>query len=383
MVALLFLATVAKQAKLETKAQVYAALFAFAIVCIELLHMPKLSFSSPTDSIMRLLQWVQIVVLFVICVQIFQDRRAFSWILGAFFFSTLFVLICTLLEVPYFYASGFDRYGERIGYTGINLNRQGFLFSLIIIGISWRLIQRWPNFGKLEMLLGGIGCMYFYGLSLTGSRSSLIITCVGILYLVISNFNRRTFMGYVLFGFVFMPIDILIFLEAGVLFERVAGAVVEGHYSGREKYFWTSIDLWMQRPWLGYGTEFLNHLGVAQDRAVPRSTHNAVFQVLLAYGLIGFVFWVILINSLIMRVWKIRNRPIGNLLFALMLASVAYFPFADLAFNKHYWIVMAVVAAAPKSITLWESNGEKAFGTNRSPKRILASRRLTFTDSVG
>lgn len=342
LVVALFLAFNIRQLRLRQGPQVWALLLLLITASIEFVHTANLTYSTPGESLLRYLQWGQVLVFFVICMEVFRDPRAPELVGLAFLLSVTFIAVVVLLKLPYFYSFASDSFGDRIGYRGINVNTQAFLFGMASIAIFWYLLNTWPLKYLRQFLLAGMLLVLFYGMFSTGSRGAFIVTVLGMFYLVATSMRRQNTSAYVLFIPLVIGIAGLLFLRTGVLLERL-GATLEGqHYSGRDQYFWASLELIKQRPWLGYGTEYLDFMGVAQGRDNPRSTHNGIMQVLLAYGMVGLLTWLTVLASVLRRVWRIRHTQIGKLFLALTIASVAYLAFADLSFNKQYWAFLAL-----------------------------------------
>lgn len=56
------------------------------------------------------------------------------------------------------------------------------------------------------------------------------------------------------------------------------------------------------------------------------------------------MLWLTLMGSVLMRCWQFRKNPIGALLFALVVSSLAYGMTGDLSFNKYFWVLLAIAS---------------------------------------
>lgn len=331
--------TFLKSGKYKLGTPVYVFLFLITISIIEYLHglfTPELMVFS------RFMQWVQPLLLFIMAALLFKDPRSLRLVWGVFYLTVVFMSLVVTLKIGMFTSVALDRNAIRVGFSGLNLNQEAYLYALGIITSLWYLINTSSRDTVRLAFIGATSLLLAYSLFNTGSRGGLLGLMVGALLVLWGGRKTGNKNVYYLAIPVIMVAVIVLFLGNDMIQGRINRTFEEQHFSGRDKYFWISFDLFLESPLIGYGSSIYDRMGISLERYIPRATHNGVVQVILTYGLVGFAIWLPIIFSVfrsLLPFWQTRE---GSLLFSLFLVSIVNHAFSDMAFNRFFWMIMAL-----------------------------------------
>jgi len=76
------------------------------------------------------------------------------------------------------------------------------------------------------------------------------------------------------------------------------------------------------------------------------SAHNVYFQLLLSFGLFGFLPWIMGVVGTFAVVWHHRKTSWGSILLTLFLATLVAGAAANLGHSKIFWVVLAFAGRA-------------------------------------
>lgn len=296
----------------------------------------------PRVWLLRYLQWVQVLVLFFILLDIAKDPRAFHYLGISFLLAVLYISFSALMS-PDGFAVG-D--GQRLGYDGVNLNSQGYWYAMATLAALWWLIERWPRLDFLSVLLFFLAGFEFYCLLRSGSRGAFLAMLVGFSCLLIFGYRPEKLSAYLILIPIIILTSLWVIVRNDLVIERLIMAWKGTQDGMRSSIFSAAWGLLMERPLLGYGTEFYELIGdrVGTERL---ATHNSFLRVILNFGILAGIAWVGLISSILWRCWRARNGAVSVLFLSLMLLTIAYGTFSELQFNKFFWVMMALASQAP------------------------------------
>lgn len=305
----------------------------------------------------RYLQWVQVLALAIITIDLARDQRVFVYVWGGIMAAITFMAVATVTALPGFTA---DLEG-RVGFAGVNLNTQGYWYALAAVTFVWWVLRRWPRFGW-----EGAGALLatsivVFALLQTASRSALIALVVGLAVVLIVSLRAKNLSAYL----TVVPAALLLLgffiADATVLQDRFTEALVEGDYGARGSIAEHALDLVAERPWFGHGPSFLVLLGEARTRSLVLlgearytsraiSSHNSFFQVALTFGLPALLLWLGIVTSALARSWRsYASKPdgVGGLMLSLIALSMVFAIVGDLGFNKYFWTMIALASQSP------------------------------------
>lgn len=184
----------------------------------------------------------------------------------------------------------------------------------------------------------------------SGSRKAVLIICIGVVYLIYKKYGIRRIYKLITIG----AVMVVIFL--GVIrmpmFEtvrtRMEGAVNvlkggDGDSSAEMrmnmiKDGWT---LFKERILTGYGAR--NYAVVSRYRTYA---HNNFIEILVDFGLIGFVLYYLVYWNALKNLWKMRTDA-GKALFCIFLVRFMMEIAAVTYYDKVHWIMFAFFLMKP------------------------------------
>ncbi|MDI5920855.1 O-antigen ligase family protein [Halomonas sp. LR5S13] len=287
------------------------------------------------------LQWVQVLIIFFILLDLAKDPRALHYIGISFLLAMMYIAFSSLLTPDGFAVEG----GQRLGYEGENLNRQAYWFAMAFIILTWLMFERWPRVGLLGILLLLGAGLQFYCLLRSGSRAAFLGMLLGLLCLLVVGFRKEKLSAYlVLLPFMLMATAFLL-LNNDLVIERIIMALYGSQDGMRSSIFSAAAGLFMEKPFLGQGMFFSELLGKELGLSSGLASHNSFLRVILNFGIITGIVWLCLLLSIFFKCWK--GRGIAALFLSLMVLSLVYGTFDEIQFNKFFWVMLALASQAP------------------------------------
>jgi len=184
----------------------------------------------------------------------------------------------------------------------------------------------------------------------TGSRGGLVAVTIGLFALFLSGKGRapwlrtqlskmRLKVGLIIVIAVSLLIGISYYYEPAK--KRWEKTFTEGSMAGRERIFPAAVEMFFEKPLLGWGpTHHIYELGSRTGRPF-RDTHNLYLWVLTETGLVGAIPFFMAVWYCLRGAWKARGGVHGALPLALLLALFTI----NLSLTWHnmklFWIVLA------------------------------------------
>ena len=270
-----------------------------------------------------------------------------------------FAIGIAVLLIAVFYITqlngGIDSYLEgrgRLGYTKevsdaeegvmmLNANPNGLGFYSII-GIASILGLYSLGFINLWIMLP-FSVLYLYVGAMSISRAFLIgIFAIVILFFILSSKNnRRGALGRSLLLLLFIAVAVSLLWNNTILndayttrLENVAGDNAGGRIDLLSQY---NSFLFDNPVYLFWGTGAVNYHRVVST--IPLATHNGLQQVMVAYGLVGFFFFMVVTGLAIKKCYK-KGAPVCLIPF---IVSFLYIQSGQLL-NPSYNLFMFIVA---------------------------------------
>lgn len=230
----------------------------------------------------------------------------------------------------------------------------GYLMLLCL----WSLLIIKDSFSKIIIKL--LYFLFFIGLInliLSTSRGPFLFTIIGIAFVMLIHFSKVKFnvqywlkLLSICFGIIVFFVFVFQYLnKEGIdigVFDRVF-STVENMQSGekeeRNYFFAEAITMFYNSPVIG-------------DRVVLRSTggfpHNAILEVLMATGVIGFILYFLILVSLILNFISFKSySEYYSLIMGLFILSLGMsFTSGNLYQNIDNWNLIAVLLCWPKKV---------------------------------
>lgn len=198
----------------------------------------------------------------------------------------------------------------------------------------------------------------FLVLVVTGSRTPLFSLFFVSLWMLLTNFNRRS-----------MFLFFVIVAAIGALFLLYPEAVISRGFSYRPEIWQKSWCLIAENPWFGYGYDHPLRIALSVGEIVLSDPHNIELAVLYSGGIVGLALWLWLYGVAVNFSWRNRSEP-----FALVISAMLIFGFfAGLTEGKDFlsrpkehwfliWIPMALLAGSQGLIKNRNDENEKIIG---------------------
>jgi len=242
--------------------------------------------------------------------------------------------------------------GERVTAFGQNANFSAILLSaglVTLLGLTYgkRGTPRW-----VRLLAWPMGALIGVAIVDTGSRGGLLALGAGLLAFVFTPAGslkvrlRNTAVATLAIGLLTAAA-----LHTAVMRNRFEATTETGSMAGREQLFPSLVDMFLERPFAGWGP--INNQYEVAARTTDmvkerRDAHNLLLELLTAEGLVGTVPFLIGLGICVVAAWRGRVSPYGIVPFAL----VALFLVANLSTNlvayKPFWWVLGLGLASAR-----------------------------------
>lgn len=233
---------------------------------------------------------------------------------------------------------------------------------------SWR---RWGSILKIANYVFVPAAVV--GAALTGTRFAIVMSVPTLIYFVLM--IRRLKSAARIPAFAALGITMVVVASAvpDSLIRRLASLQEEassGDLNGRTQYWKEGIQVWMDRPLTGVGTNTFTH-------AVPsgRSAHNSFVAILTELGLVGLILFgaVLLVAS--MHAWR---HPPSEMYFWLTLFVILLLGNLPLtyAYMRGMWLLLGLLVASsslshrdhwPRRASQREASPSRAAGIRGAP----------------
>ncbi|OGP91786.1 MAG: hypothetical protein A2157_01985 [Deltaproteobacteria bacterium RBG_16_47_11] len=242
-----------------------------------------------------------------------QDRQRFEGILNTLFLLVSFFIIINTVSIVIFpervwWWNGENRFQGLWGHP----NNMGSICMIAYPVLLWKYFRSTPLRRPFVLLLFVASAFMHF---LTGSRASMITAFFGIfVWFFIQKKKVKLILSLgllcvlALFVVEFRPISL----------QREEGAKLTD-LTDREKFWYGSYVLLMERPLLGYGygvegkiwedPRFYDTKGTLWSGSVKASLHNGYFSIAVGLGMIGFFVWCLI---LFIPLWQSRSLPFND-----------------------------------------------------------------------
>ena len=236
-----------------------------------------------------------------------------------------------------------EAHGARTGLVFINMNRQALLFALCIVGAFGYVLSSWPKLGRFEYVLIGLAFVLLIALLSTASRGASLSAVAGLVVTVLAQYHRlpksalASIVPMVILG------TVLMMYTSDALNERMQVAI-QGDTNHRVELATTGMEMFEEKPWLGYGADYPLEMGRIYRRVTKTVTavHNMYLQILLSFGIVGFLPWIVGVIYTFVRVWKARYDRWANIVFVLLFCIFMSGVAANHAYEILTWIILGL-----------------------------------------
>jgi O-antigen ligase len=238
--------------------------------------------------------------------------------------------------------------GERVSILGQNTNLSAMIMSaglVTLVGLQASGDRNLPRFGLFTWPLAAL---VIFAIVQSGSRGGIACAAAG---LATFTFRGRTLWVRVRNGvFAVLAIGLLTWsvLHSDLMRNRFA-MVAQGQLAGREEIYPSLIEMFAERPILGWGP-IDNQAEIAQraeNGLRPlRDAHNMLFEVLTTTGLVGGIPFVIGLALCARGAWRARRGRLGVLPLAMLFVAIVGTISSTWIAARIVWLAFAVALAA-------------------------------------
>jgi O-antigen ligase len=255
-----------------------------------------------------------------------------------------------VFNLPGFSVEEMGRAGERLTVEGYNPNALALGAGAAALSLTGLFLNRKAKgfFANTWILCASVPLLL--AVAKSGSRGGAIAFGVGftVFLLPISSSNKKVG-AWVLATFGAIGLVYLIATNP-LLLNRWEKTYYEGDTAGRRVIMAVGTEMFLERPFLGWGyVELDKELGYRMgliDR--PKGTHNLVLHLLLEVGVVGAVPFFVGLFLCLRAAWKARQGPQGVLPLAILGTMLVGSLAGHLLTRKEFWLILALVTGAEK-----------------------------------
>jgi O-antigen ligase len=288
--------------------------------------------------------YVQLFLVLWMMWEIAPSRARLNGLLAAYVFGAYVSAISTIMAsrremgiARRFTAQGFDA-NDLAGALALALPMAWYLST-----VSRRPLLRWACRAYLPVGLLAIG--------LTGSRGGMIATMVALLVVPLT--MTRLSPGRLATAIAMLCLSgvLAVAYVPETIVQRLATTrsdVEEGHLGGRLKIWVAGGKAFAQRPLLGYGTSGFKTAIAPYLPTTPQVAHNSYLSVLVENGIVGFLFFAVMLLSVFRAV---LHLPLLDRRFALVLLATLAVIMLPLAWEDHKaaWFILAALVGLART----------------------------------
>ena len=239
--------------------------------------------------------------------------------------------------------------GERLTVFGQNANNTAMVLSIGAValgGLGYVLQPSWP---KRAWLIWPLGAAVGLAIVKTGSRGGLIALGGGLLAFMIGGRTAWLRIRNIAVGTLAMGALLGATYASPMMRNRLEQSATEGNLAGREEIFPELIQMFGEKPVLGWGPVTNKYeLGIRlhEIKHPRRDAHNMVLEVLTAAGLVGAMPFLVGFGVCAFAAWRARHRLHGILPAAFVAILFVANMSGNRIANKIFWVVLAYGVAA-------------------------------------
>jgi len=277
--------------------------------------------SEVVDFELLLLLWM---LVFWVCTNLFDDDRLARTALWGLVAGCLVRSAMPILGVgTTAHEQGIG--GARVTVLGQGPNQSAQVLAvglLALIGLSYVQLSR-PGRGR-ALAWAGVALITF-GLIATGSRGGLVTFATGLMVLLVTGRSLRVRLRNATVAVLALGVLGVGFARSDLLQRRFAQAVDEGNLAGREAIYPLSVQMFRERPLLGWGpitNKYELATRLSDSIHDHRDAHNGILEILTSCGIAGLLPFAIGVWLCARAAWIARAGPRGALPLVLVSAVV-------------------------------------------------------------
>jgi O-antigen ligase len=238
--------------------------------------------------------------------------------------------------------------GERVTAFGQNANLSAMILSaglVTAVGLRACTLARLPRLGLMAWLLAGVMAM---AVIQSGSRGGLLCAAVGLLMFSARGKSFGLRVRNALFGAAAVGALGWAAYRSDMLRHRFEDAEA-GHLAGRERIYPSAIEMFREKPLLGWGP-VANQYEIAkridERRRASRDAHNLLLELLTTGGVVGALPFLAGLGLCLRAAWRSRHGPMGAIPLAVLAAVLVGTVSGTWIASKILWLALSLALAA-------------------------------------
>jgi O-antigen ligase len=296
------------------------------------------------DFVVRFLMIGQLLGLFWIGSDLIKDAAFLKSVLVTCVIAATVSAVAVAFQIPGFHLQVAD--GRITSFADSNPNglAQSIAIALVII-IGLYVNQHFRTF-KRKLFFLALSLPLLIGIAKTGSRGGVVCLLLGCsIYLLPQLRVKRTMTAIAVAGLSIIAAVYLISKNPQFM-ERWRSAYQERDLAARENIYPVAVDMFLERPFLGWHVEAPSELGSRLGRD-ETDTHSLLLHLLTEGGLFGTIPFLVGFFLCGRAAWMARRGHFGLLPFALFSISVGISIAGNSALLKTFWLLLTISVAAP------------------------------------
>jgi O-antigen ligase len=289
---------------------------------------------------------VQVIIFVWIASDILQDEKMAKKTLVVYSIASVILAFGFMFSVP-----GFNVEGEvgdtRASAVGMSANLLAGIMALGMVAT----LGLWLNLAHKRLITGVWMVVFLLALSTalvyTGSRGAFVMAVIGLSVYLVPYWKSRWRMSATVVGIIAIVALGYVAVTSPVFYERWQEFSEEGDTAGRDTIHEHALDMISEKPLFGWQpVEFRYELGWRTGIPRQRDAHNTYLHLFMEVGVVGAAPFLVGLWLCGQGAWKARNRNLGLLPLALLVAILAGSMSSTWIYHKTMWFVLAVAVAA-------------------------------------
>jgi O-antigen ligase len=295
----------------------------------------------------RLITLCQLIVLFWICSDLFEEEKMARSALWTFSIASVLLAVSSLLHMFGIATQVAQGRETALEYNPGTLGVLMAFSIIILVGLQLNKASKKSFISQVLLLALSVPLLKL--MLDTGSRGAFATLMTGSLVYLLPNLNLKTRLTAMAIGVVAIGGSLYMAVHNPDYSERWKQTYYDRNVSGRDQIYPAAIGMIAERPIFGW-QPILNWYELGLRLGVPqRDAHSLFLHLLLEVGMVGAMPFLIGLWLCTRSAWKARMGPLGSLPLALMLAALTSNLTDTFIARKPVWLAFALtLAAAPR-----------------------------------
>jgi O-antigen ligase len=299
--------------------------------------------ANPKRSFSHTFTWIQLLLLSFILWDLFRTKKDLLAGLQVYVLGAYVAVGSAILN----FFSGKQFYTHYDRYSAGDTNPDGFGFILALgIPLAWYLASTLDE-NKLSRLLKFVNYFYIpaalFGLALSGTRTALAASILGVLYGLVS-LSRLRITTRIAIVFLLISVSLILLpnvqsLKSFQRFNTISAEITQGDLNSRTEIWQEGLDSFNEHPILGVGSNMYRSIN-----SFGKVAHNSFISVLVELGLVGLVLFGIILAITFVQAWEL---PKWDSIFWLTVLLVWTIGASTLSweYRKSTWLFLTFLVA--------------------------------------